>query len=216
MKALFKRQMTGEGSFINMSMLESSVSWMTVPITLSILLNKKITRIGNRHEFFCPVNVYPTSNGFIYLAVGNDRQWKSMVSLEMFKHLDKPDYDKNLGRINDGDVIDSSISEITRNHSSEEMIDLFSSITIPISKIKVINEVIEDPLIQRRLLSSKDALTGTKVTLAPPPSMTPYLEEIDRKLSFPPRFGEHNQSIYGDILGYSDRELAELGEKGVI
>lgn len=216
MKALFKRQMTGEGSCINISMLESSVSWMTVPITLSILLNKKITRIGNRHEFFCPVNVYPTSNGFVYLAVGNDRQWKSMVSLEMFKHLDNADYEKNLGRIKDVDTIDSLISEITRSHSSEELIDLFSSITIPISKIKVIHEVINDPLIQRRLLSSKDALTGTEVTLAPPPNMTPYLEEIDRKLSFPPRFGEHNQAIYGDILGYSDPELAELREKGVI
>ena len=54
MKALYKREATGEGSCINMAMFESSVSWLTVPITLSTLLNKKITRRGNTHEFFCP------------------------------------------------------------------------------------------------------------------------------------------------------------------
>jgi len=94
MKALFKRQATGEGSCINMSMFESSVSWMTVPITLSTLLKKEIMRRGNTHEFFCPVSVYRTSNGFVYMAVGNDRQWKSMVSQEMFKSLDRSEYEK--------------------------------------------------------------------------------------------------------------------------
>ena len=80
MKALYKREAAGEGSCINISMFESSVSWLTVPITISVLMNKKITRRGNTHEFFCPVSVYKTSNGFVYLALGNDRQWKSMVS----------------------------------------------------------------------------------------------------------------------------------------
>ncbi|MBW2168449.1 MAG: CoA transferase, partial [Deltaproteobacteria bacterium] len=142
MKALFKREATGEGSCINMSMFESSVSWMTVPITLSTLFNKAITRRGNTHEFFCPVSVYKTSNGFVYMAVGNDRQWKSMVTLEMFKSLDKQEYEKNAGRIGDVQNLNRAISEITKNHTSEELIDLFNSLTLPISKIKTIPEVI--------------------------------------------------------------------------
>ncbi len=51
MKALYFRQVTGKGSCINMSMFESSVSWLTVPITISTLLKKEITRRGNTHEF---------------------------------------------------------------------------------------------------------------------------------------------------------------------
>jgi formyl-CoA transferase len=216
MKALFKRQVTGKGSRIEMSMFESSVSWMTVPITLSILLNKTIKRRGNSHEFFCPVNVYQTINGFVYMAVGNDRQWKSMVSLEMFKHLDIPEYEKNLGRRGDFVNINQSINDVTQNHTSEELIGLFNTLTLPISKIKTIPEVIEDPLVQRRLLYSKDPKTGTEITLPPPPNMTPFLEELDRMLSFPPRFGEHNHEIYGNFLGYSDKQLEELKEKGTI
>ena len=215
MKALYKREATGEGSCINMSMFESSVSWFTVPITLSTLLKKKISRRGNTHEFFCPVSVYKTSNGFVYMAVGNDRQWKTMVSQEMFKSLDKPEYEKNAGRIGDVQNLNRAISEITKNHTSEELIDLFNSLTLPISKIKTIQEVIADPLVERRLLYSQDPVTGKKITLPPPPNMTLFLEQLDRQLPFPPRFGEHNKEIYGK-LGYSDEDLVRLNENKVI
>ncbi|UCF84338.1 MAG: CoA transferase [Desulfobacteraceae bacterium] len=215
MKALYKREATGEGSCINMAMFESSVSWLTVPITLSTLINKRITRRGNTHEFFCPCSVYKTRNGFVYMAVGNDRQWKSMVSQEMFKTLDKPEYEKNTGRIKDVDNVNRVINESTKKHTSEELIDLFNSLTIPVSKISTIPEVIADPLVERRLLYSQDPATGTKITLPPPPNMTPFLEQLNRQLSFPPRFGEHNQEIYGN-LGYAEEDLQVLKEKGII
>lgn len=216
MKALFKRQATGEGSCIHLSMFESSVSWLTVPITISTTFKKRITRRGNTHEFFCPVSVYRTRNGFVYVAVGNDRQWKSMVSEEMFKSLDKPPYEKNAGRIADVESLNRAINEITEKHTSEELIDLFNRITLPISKIKTIPEVVADPLVERRLLYAEDPKTGTRLTLAPPPIMTDFLEETKRQLSFPPRFGEHNGEIYGGLLGYPEAELARLREKKVI
>jgi formyl-CoA transferase len=215
MKALYKRQVTGEGSCINMAMFESSVSWLTVPITLAGSFGKTITRRGNTHEFFAPVSVYQTRNGFVYLAVGNDRQWKTIVSQDIFKSLDKPEYEKNAGRIQDVQNLNQAINEITKNHSSEKLIELFTSITVPISRIKTIKEVIADPLVDKKLLFSQDTVTGQKITLAPSPNMTPFLEQCNRQLSFPPRFGEQNNEIYGS-LGYSDAELARLKENGVI
>ena len=215
MKALYKRQITGQGTRIDLAMFESSVSWLTVPITLNNSFGKKITRRGNTHEFFSPVSVYKTRNGFVYMAVGNDRQWKSIVSMEMFKSLDRPKYEKNAGRIEDAQNLNRAINEIMMNHTSEELIDLFNAITVPVSKIKSISEVIKDPLVERRLLFAKDPVTGNKITLAPPPNMTPFLEKSHRELPFPPRFGEHNGEIYGR-LGYSEEDLDRLKEKGVI
>ncbi len=101
------------------------------------------------------------------------------------------------------------------NHTSEELIDLFNAMTVPISKIKTIPEVIKDPLVKRRLLFAKDPVTGTRITLAPPPNMTTFLEKSHRELPFPPRFGEHNAEIYG-ALGYSEEDLNRLKGKGVI
>ena len=216
MKALFKREATGEGSCINMAMFESSVSWLTVPITLTDSFGKSITRRGNTHEFFCPVSVYQTNNGYIYLAVGNDRQWQSMVSQEMFKPLQKPEYQKNAGRIGDVVNLNAAINAITRNYSSEELIKLFTSITVPVSKINTVAEVIADPLVERRLMHAQDPITGTRITLAPPPNMTSFIETAGRQLSFPPRFGEHNREFYGGRLGYSNDELAGLKQKGII
>ena len=216
MKALFKRAATGVGTRIDLSMFESSVSWLTVPIALSKSFGANISRRGNTHEFFSPVSVYKTSNGFVYLAVGNDRQWESVVSQDMFKSLAKEAYKKNQGRIADVTNLNNAINAITEQHTSEEIIELFNSITVPISKIKNVNEVVEDPLVARRILTSKDPKTGTEVTLAPPPNMTPFLEECDQKLSFPPRFGEQNREIYGNLLGYDEAALAEFKKKGII
>ncbi|MCF8061477.1 MAG: CoA transferase [Deltaproteobacteria bacterium] len=216
MKALYHRAVTGEGTRIDMSMFESSVSWLTVPITLSTLLDREMTRRGNTHEFFCPVSVYPTSDGFVYLAVGNDRQWKSLVALEGFRSLDRPGYEKNAGRIADVENLNREISAITKGYSSEALIEQLKSITLPASKIKRISEVVADPLVERRLMRAADPATGTVVTLAPPPNMTPFVEAGGRELSFPPRFGEHNEEIYGRALGVSEKRLAELKEKGII
>ena len=216
MKALFKRAVTGQGTRIDLSMFESSASWMTTPISLTKSFGATISRRGNTHEFFSPVSVYKTSNGFVYLAVGNDRQWESMVSLDMFKSLAKEEYKKNKGRIADVTNLNAAITAITEQHTSEELIDLFTAITVPISKIKKINEVLEDPLIAKRILTSTDPKTGTKITLAPPPNMTSFLEKNNQTLSFPPRFGEQNQEIYGDLLGYDTATLSEFKEKGII
>ena len=174
MKALYKRAMTGEGSCIHMSMFESSCSWLTIPITFT-KLGRTITRRGNTHEFFAPLSVFKTTDGYIYLAVGSDRQWKGMVSQQIFASLDRPEYETNEGRIATVENLNREINEITKNHSTRELISLFNAITVPVSKINTIPDVLEDPLVQRRILSAEDLKTGKNITLPPPPHITPFL-----------------------------------------
>jgi crotonobetainyl-CoA:carnitine CoA-transferase CaiB-like acyl-CoA transferase len=216
MKALLKRERTGEGSRIDMSMLESATSWLTVATTLTATFSETVTRSGNTHPYFAPVSVFKTRNGYVYIAVGNDRQWKAFASLPQFQFLDKPEYEKNQGRIHDVVNLNRSISEVFEARTSEELIEQFKEIGIPISKINTIPEVLDDPLIKRRLLKSWDSKTGQELTLAPPPYITPFLEDNENRLSFPPRFGEHNREIYCDILGYSKGEVTRFKEEGVI
>ncbi len=216
MKALLKREKTGEGSNIDISMLESATSWLTVPITLTATFDKKMTRHGNTHLFFAPVSVFKTKNGYVYVAVGNDRQWKAMVTLPLFQSLDKREYEKNEGRINDVVNLNQSISKILADVTSEELIKIFNEIGLPIGKINSIPEVLEDSLIKRGLLKSRDSKSGLELTLAPPPYITPFLEDAKNTLSFPPRFGEHNSEIYCNMLGYSESDLTKFREKGII
>jgi crotonobetainyl-CoA:carnitine CoA-transferase CaiB-like acyl-CoA transferase len=78
MKALYRRATTGEGACIDVSMLRSAVSWMVAPVALSSL-GERVTRKGNRHQFFAPVAVHRTRDGHVYLAIGNDQQCPARV-----------------------------------------------------------------------------------------------------------------------------------------
>ncbi len=215
MKALLKRAVTGEGERIDVSMFMSTTSWLTVPITLTKSFGNKITRRGNTHEFFAPVSVYETKDGYVYIAVGNDRQWVSFTQLPGFESLARPEYEKNKGRIQDVNNLNKQINACTRTKTINEMIDLCNNATIAVSRVNTIQEVLEDVYVKDNLLSAEDPVTGTRIWMAPPPFMTPFLKESGRKMTFPPRFGEHNSEIYGG-LGYSPEKLKELKEKEVI
>jgi len=215
MKALFKRARTGEGERIDLSMLMSTASWLTVPITLTKSFGNKISRRGNTHEFFAPVSVYETKDGYVYIAVGNDRQWVSFTQLPGFEKLAGPAYEKNKGRVSDVKNLNLLINDCTSTKTTDEIIELCQKATIAISRVNTIEEVIEDVYIKEALLTAKDPITGAQIFMAPPPFMTSFLKESGQQMTFPPRFGEHNAHIYG-ALGYSSGKLLELKKKEVI
>jgi crotonobetainyl-CoA:carnitine CoA-transferase CaiB-like acyl-CoA transferase len=216
MKALYKRAVTGQGSRIDLSMFESTVSWLTQAITHTVAFKKKVTRRGNTHEFFAPVSVYETKNGYVYVALGNDRQWETMTKIPGFESLYKKEYERNAGRIGDVENLNKAINAITKKFTTKELIDIFTKATIAISKVNTIEEVVEDPLVKPNLIRSKDPKTGIEITIAPPPLDTFFLKSVNRMLNFPPRFGEHNGEIFSGLLGYSTAQLKEFKEKNII
>jgi crotonobetainyl-CoA:carnitine CoA-transferase CaiB-like acyl-CoA transferase len=216
MRALYFREATGEGSRVDVSMFQSLVSWEVNPIMLTKSFGATITRRGNTHEFFAPVSVYETNDGYVYIAVGNDRQWQTMTELPGFESLYREERKTNAGRIADVERLNRELNEITRTRSTEELIELFRSITVPISTVSRIEDVIEDPLVKDRLITATDPRTGTDVFLPPTPVITEYLQSTGMRMSFPPRLGEHNDEIYGDALGYGSERVRELRDAGVI
>jgi crotonobetainyl-CoA:carnitine CoA-transferase CaiB-like acyl-CoA transferase len=216
MKALFKRAVTGQGSRIDLSMFESTVSWLTQAITHTVSFHKKVSRRGNTHEFFAPVSVYETKDGYAYVAVGNDKQWETMTRIPGFESLYKKEYERNAGRIADVENLNYAIKAITKKFPTDELIDIFNKATIAISKVNAIEDVVRDPLVKPNLIRSRDPNTGMEIAIAPPPTNSAYLKSIHRMMSFPPRFGEHNEEVYGGLLGYRGAQLKEYKEKNII
>ena len=216
MKALYKRAVTGKGSRIDLSMFQSTVSWLTVPVTQTRSFDKHITRRGNTHEFFAPVSVYKTRDGYVYVAVGNDLQWERMLKIKGFESIEKPEYARNEGRINDVDNLNAAIENVTAQYETNEIIRLFTEATIPISKVNTMEDVLKDVYVRDEILSSFDEKTGTTIYLAPMPHTTDYAKSLNRKIPFPPRFGEHNEEVYCKILGLPAAKLEELKTKGIV
>jgi len=75
---------------------------------------------------------------------------------------------------------------------------------------------VEDPYVRPNLIRSKDPKTGVEITIAPSPLTTAFLKSVRLALSFPPRFGEHNEEVYTGLLGYSPAQLKEFKEKNII
>jgi len=209
MEALYKLEKLGKGSRIDISMTRATLAMLAVKLPLAAVgLNMK--RNGNTHKVFAPVSTFRTVDGFIMIAVGNDRQWAELVKFPGFESLDRPEYRQNVGRITNVRVLNDEIREITKTRETDELIDLFRSVNIPISKVNSLDDVLADPYLESMTLRSKDPVTGVELKLTPPPDEIPYL---DRDQRFPPRLGEHNEEILGKFLGY---DLGKLRSQEII
>ena len=88
--ALWERERTGKGKRIDISMARAAASWLltVVPMLDAGAPPEELTRSGSEHRHFVPSNAYPTSDGYVYLAIGSDRQWAQLASLPAFSALD--------------------------------------------------------------------------------------------------------------------------------
>jgi len=212
MKALYRRATMGEGSRVDISMYHSALTWMAGPIMLTAL-GERVTRRGNTHQFFAPVSVYPTRDGYVYIAVGNDRQWTAITQLPGFEGLASPEYHRNAGRIADVERLNQRMSDCTRAMMSDDLITALNRIGVPVARVNTLSDVLSEPLARDSLLRVRDDQTATELVLAP-------VAEVDgggsETLSFPPRLGEHNEIVYGEALGYGAERLSALRAKGLI
>lgn len=208
MKALYQRVRTGGGARVDVSMHRSALSWMVSPI-LHQALGEPVTRKGNSHQFFSPVGAYRTRDGWIYLAVGSDAQWAALVALPAFSGLGRPEHAANAGRIADVRRLDAALGAALGRVTSAEALAMLRDAGVAASRVNALADVVADPLVAGRLLRVKDPRTGFEVTLPPPPTGEPPA------LAFPPRLGEHNARVYGEI-GYPDDALDGLRARRVI
>jgi crotonobetainyl-CoA:carnitine CoA-transferase CaiB-like acyl-CoA transferase len=209
MKALYRRAVTGQGARIDVSMHRSAVAWMASPLLLASL-GERVTRKGNAHQFFAPVSVFATRDGYVYVAVGNDLQWAALAKLPEFAGLASTAYDTNAGRIADGPRLHAALGERFAGLTTAGALARLQGAGVPIARVNTLAEVVADPLVAPRLQRVTDPRTGLAVVLPAPPAGDPP------PLAFPPRLGEHNDKIYGEALGYSAERLTDLRRRRVI
>jgi len=214
--AMLEREQTGRGKMIDISMAHAAVSWLQ---TFTPLLDmgsppEELRRNGNKHRQFFPVNAYPTADGSVYLAIGSDAQWARLVSQPIFSGLDQERFQTNEGRRNGQSDLHALIGEVTSQHSGRQVAAVLDTAGIPNSPISAIDDVPDLPFVQETALRTETP-DGAVVRLPPPAVAVPHLDEVGRKLPFPPQYGEHTDALLAEA-GFTPEELIDLRQTGAI
>ena len=214
--ALAERERTGKGSRIDVSMLQAAASWLVTTIPLLDLGYEpaEVRRSGSEHREFVPVNVYPTADGYVYLAIGNDVQWSRLTSIDGFGGLASTARVTNEGRRRERESIHREIGSITRRVKTRTLVDLLSSKGLVIAPIHTVPQAIEYPAIRHKLLETKTP-GGAKVRLPPPSVEREHLAAHGRRLAYAPGYAEHTDSVLREI-GIKPDEITRLRDCGTI
>jgi len=213
MAALLERHETGRGTRIDVSMLQAAASWL---ITVLPLIDfgcqpNEITRAGNEHRKFIPTNVYPTSDGYVFLAIGSDVQWRRLTAIPKFAPVANETRATNEGRHRERESIHRDMAAVTSRYPADEILADLRAATIPATRILDIRQV-------RELPQLRDKLTRTTMPDGRAIHMQPMAVDVAgarTELPFPPGYGADTQRVLGEA-GYSADEVQALRGAGVV
>ncbi|RIK91359.1 MAG: CoA transferase [Burkholderiales bacterium] len=212
MRALLERHETGRGSEIHVSMLQAAASWLTtvLPLVDFDCAPGEITRAGNEHRKFIPTNVYPARDGFVYLAIGSDVQWRRLTAIPKFAPVANEVRLTNEGRHREREAIHRDMAAVTAQYPVEEILADLAAAKIPATRILDVRQV-------RELPALRDKLTRTTMPDGRTIRMQPMAVDVDgarTELPFAPKYGADTRRVLAEA-GYDGGQIEGFVAEGV-
>ena len=213
MAALLERHESGRGTRIDVSMLQAAASWLTTVLPLIDFgcQPNEITRAGNEHRKFIPTNVYPASDGYVFLAIGSDVQWRRLTAIPKFAPVANEVRATNEGRTREREAIHRDMAAVTRQYASQEILADLRTATIPATRILDLRQVIELPQLSDRLTRTTMP-DGRRVRMQP---MAVDVEGARTELPFPHKYGADTRRVLAEA-GIGDDEYTTLRSQNVV
>jgi len=213
--ALYHREKTGKGQLVDVSLMDTAVSFRGTVFAFYKLFNWIAPRLGNRSPFHV-YNCYKTKDGWVFLAVITNRLWRRLAEVMGQEELAvDPRFATDAARCENIDVLHSIVGEWMEGKTVAEVISLMEEAQIPCSPVYDIPDVLDDPHIRaREMIVDIDYPGLGRVPLTGFPIK--FSETPGNIATRGPDLGEHNEEIYCGLLGFSREELAGLQQDGII
>ena len=214
--SLYHRERTGEGQYIDVSMLDGQVSLLTVQAAIYLANGQVPHRLGRAHPGRVPSTVFTTKDEKYVHLVANDNQWPIFCELLEVPELGQdPRFLKARDRVEHRDDIMPTLVDAVSRLTRDEVEARMHARNIPCGPVNDISEVIEDPHVQERgmVQSFEHPVAGSVRALGWPYRFSTLEVGIT---SPPPLLGEHTRTILAEQLGFDRESLDELEDSGVI
>lgn len=213
--ALLEREQSGEGQWVQTSLLAAQVAMLDFQAARWLLAGEVPEQAGNNHPTAIPTGVFATADGHINIAgSGHELFTRLCKALGAEQLASDPDYASGKARLSNRDRLNAAIETITRTRRSAEWIEILNRAGVPCGPIYRIDEVFADPQVRHigiaRAIESpghgRKELVGQAVDL----SRTPW------QLRTPtPEKGAHTEAVLSE-LGYDAAAIAGLRARGAI
>lgn len=148
--ALLMRERTGRGQHIDMALLDV-MTGVLANQAMNALFGAQPTRVGNAHLNVAPYAVFPVSDGWFILAVGNDSQFHSACRVLAIPEVgDDPRFADNAGRIENRPTLTDAIAAATRQWRRDDLLAAFEAANVPAGPINTVNQALVDPQVVAR------------------------------------------------------------------
>ena len=212
--ALRKKDATGIGEKIDISMLDCQASLLNYIATMHLISGKDPQPIGNEHPVHAPFNSYKTADGFIILSVVHEDFWPNLVKALDLKELKDEKYQSVDGRSKERNKIDSILQEIFITNSTEHWLKILNDHRVPCGPVNKLSEVFKDPdLIKRNMVAEVKQPSGEVVKM---PGNPVKIGDNKTEYKSSPELGEHSAEILNTWLGMTEEQIAELKEENII
>jgi crotonobetainyl-CoA:carnitine CoA-transferase CaiB-like acyl-CoA transferase len=211
--ALFERQSSGRGQWVQTSLLQAQVFMLDFQAARFLMDGEIPKQAGNNHPTSIPTGVFKTADGHMNIAVTGNTIWaKFAETMGRMDWLEDDRYATAPARSNNRDALGEEIEAITMTRSTSDWIDLFTKAGVPAGEINNIGQVFSNP--QVRHLGLAQPVTsqerGETELVGQPIIMSRTGSHIATP---PPKAGQHSAEILTEI-GLSDAEIAEMKASG--
>ena len=215
MTALFDREATGRGRWVQTSLLESTVFMLDFQAARYLMAGEVAGQAGNDHPTGIPTGVFPASDGLINIAASSGRMFTRFCeTLGKPEWKDKPEWNSQQKRSKARTAINAAIADITQHKPTAHWVEVMEAAGVPCGPINTIDKTFADPQVQH--LGIAQAVHSEKLgdikLVSSPISMVGTSKKIRRATQDP---GCDSAEILASV-GYNKEQLADLRAKGVI
>lgn len=209
LSALFRRERTGEGATLEVSMLEALGEWMGFPAYFAGYGGEETKRSGASHAAIAPYGPFECGDGeVVFLGIQNEREWGKFCEEVLGEPGMSGDgrFDTNTRRVENRPELHAAIENVFSGSSSDEIIERLDAAGIANARMRSVRGFLDHPQLKARERWRKfGSPAGTLRGLLPPAT----LEGTEPPMTPIPAVGEHNLPILAE-LGYDDAEIARM------